>query len=375
MADHYQTLGVPKNATQADIKKAYRKLARQYHPDRNPGDESAENRFKGISVAYETLSDPEKRKHYDLVGDARPGAGGGGFRFDTDSFRSGGGIDFDDILGAFGRGRRGRQRPETGAGGSGGQPRLRPADRGDALVRRRAARRAAHDPGREAGHVLHLQRQRGPARHLPDDLSGVPRPRHQEPQPGPVLAAGAVRPLRRRRHRDRVPVPDLPRPGPHPPDQAVPRQGAARGQGRRQDPAQGQGRGRRPGRRARRPLRRRARDALAGLHPARRRPDRRRPGAVRGGRGRRHHRGADGRGRDREAEGARRHRRRRAAARQGPGRADRRLRRAPRRPARAGQDRGAEEAQPGPARRAREVRDARRREPAGIAPRPRRRRR
>ena len=84
MADHYQTLGVPKNATQADIKKAYRKLARQYHPDRNPGDESAENRFKGISVAYETLSDPEKRKQYDLVGDARPGAGGGGFRFDTD---------------------------------------------------------------------------------------------------------------------------------------------------------------------------------------------------------------------------------------------------------------------------------------------------
>jgi molecular chaperone DnaJ len=117
MADHYQTLGVPKNATQPDIKKAYRKLARQYHPDRNPGDESAESRFKEISVAYETLSDPEKRKQYDLVGDARPGAGGGGFRFDTDAFRSGG-IDFDDILGAFGRGRRGRQRPQGGGTGA-----------------------------------------------------------------------------------------------------------------------------------------------------------------------------------------------------------------------------------------------------------------
>src|SRR5262245_11798613 len=108
MADHYQTLGVPKNASQADIKKAYRKLARQYHPDRNPGDETSENRFKEISVAYETLSDPEKRKQYDLVGDARSGAGAGGFRFDTDSFRDAG-IDFDDILGSvFGRGRRGR---------------------------------------------------------------------------------------------------------------------------------------------------------------------------------------------------------------------------------------------------------------------------
>src|SRR3954471_22166226 len=115
MADHYQTLGVPKNAPQADIKKAYRKLARQYHPDRNPGNESAESRFKEISVAYETLSDPDKRKQYDLVGDARQGAGAGGFRFDRDSFRQGGGIDFDDILGnVFGRGRRGRQGPEAG---------------------------------------------------------------------------------------------------------------------------------------------------------------------------------------------------------------------------------------------------------------------
>src|SRR3954469_24526348 len=127
MADHYQTLGVPKNAPQADIKKAYRKLARQYHPDRNPGDESAESRFKEISVAYETLSDPEKRKQYDLVGD-RTGGGPGGFRFDRDSFRQGGGIDFDDILGGvFGRGRRGGGR-QGGAPGAGGAAINRGAD-------------------------------------------------------------------------------------------------------------------------------------------------------------------------------------------------------------------------------------------------------
>src|SRR3954470_6452214 len=105
MADHYAVLGVAKNASDDEIKRAYRKLARQYHPDRNPDDKAAEERFKEISVAYETLSDPDKRKQYDLLGERASGA----FRFDPSQFGGGASsIDFDDLLGGlFNRGRRG----------------------------------------------------------------------------------------------------------------------------------------------------------------------------------------------------------------------------------------------------------------------------
>src|SRR5437763_16083287 len=73
--DYYQVLGVPKNASQADIKKAYRKLAQQHHPDANPGNKDAEERLKEVSSAYDVVGDAEKRTQYDQVRDM-VGSGG-----------------------------------------------------------------------------------------------------------------------------------------------------------------------------------------------------------------------------------------------------------------------------------------------------------
>jgi molecular chaperone DnaJ len=109
----YKTLGVSKKATDEEIKKAYRKLARKYHPDRNSGDAAAEEKFKEVSAAYDVLSDPAKRKEYD-AGPAFAGFGGGG----QGPFAGGGaqggfgGIDFGDVLsGIFSRG-GGRAQPQ-----------------------------------------------------------------------------------------------------------------------------------------------------------------------------------------------------------------------------------------------------------------------
>lgn len=99
--DYYQVLGVDKNSSGDDIKRAYRKLARKYHPDVNPGDKTAENRFKEINEAYEVLTDPEKRAKYDRLGSSwrayqQSGAGGG---FDWGQWaNAGGGVDLNDIL-------------------------------------------------------------------------------------------------------------------------------------------------------------------------------------------------------------------------------------------------------------------------------------
>ena len=93
--DYYEVLGVTKSASADEIKKSYRKVAMQYHPDRNPGDKAAEEKFKEAASAYEVLSDADKKAKYDRFGHAAfsPGAGGGGFS---------GGMDMNDIFSQFG---------------------------------------------------------------------------------------------------------------------------------------------------------------------------------------------------------------------------------------------------------------------------------
>jgi molecular chaperone DnaJ len=114
----YEALGVSKTASQDEIKKAYRKLARQYHPDRNPGDASAEERFKEIQTAYDVLSDAEKRKQYDAFGSADGRGGPGGWNVNwAGDFNIG---DLGDLFGGLfgggaGRGRT-RVRRETARG-------------------------------------------------------------------------------------------------------------------------------------------------------------------------------------------------------------------------------------------------------------------
>jgi molecular chaperone DnaJ len=115
MADYYEVLGVGRDAGESDIKKAYRRLAMKYHPDRNPGDKEAEERFKEAATAYKVLSDPDMRARYDqfgeagINGNAGPGFGFGGVE---DIFSAFGDI-FGDFFGA--RGGRGRGRVSRGA--------------------------------------------------------------------------------------------------------------------------------------------------------------------------------------------------------------------------------------------------------------------
>jgi molecular chaperone DnaJ len=98
--DYYEVLGIKKGATEAEIKKAFRKKAMEYHPDKNPGDKAAEDNFKAANEAYSILSDPDKKGKYDRFGhagvDPNAGFGGGG------GFSGGGAGGFEDIFDIFG---------------------------------------------------------------------------------------------------------------------------------------------------------------------------------------------------------------------------------------------------------------------------------
>ena len=149
MKDLYTTLGVARTADAAEIKRAFRKLTQQHHPDKNPGDKQAEDKFKEVSAAYDVLSDAEKRKNYDEFGDMsltqgfdaeraraykqatrggggrrpRGGGGGGGMPFDESFFSNVGdarGTSFDDLLSQLFGG--GRVVDPMGGGGRGRRP-------------------------------------------------------------------------------------------------------------------------------------------------------------------------------------------------------------------------------------------------------------
>lgn len=181
--DYYQILGVPRSASQADVKKAFRRLARQFHPDRNPGDTAAERKFKDVNEANAVLSDPEKRKQYDLLGanweqyqqagGGRPGAdpfgpggpfagfrfggaeggpGGGGVRYEFHA--ADGGAGFSDFFRMFfsGAARGAQAGRATTSGGAGGSIEEILAQMGGtgAGGARQAGTRAAHGPARPA---------------------------------------------------------------------------------------------------------------------------------------------------------------------------------------------------------------------------------
>ena len=127
--DYYEVLGVGKNATPEELKKAYRKLALQYHPDRNPGDKEAEEKFKEAAEAYDVLSNPDKKARYDQFGHAG---------LDGNGFGAGGGMNINDIFSQFGdifgdMFGSGRGFSGFGGFGGGGQSRGRTVMRGSNL--------------------------------------------------------------------------------------------------------------------------------------------------------------------------------------------------------------------------------------------------
>ncbi len=166
--DLYATLGVSRNASPEEIKKAYRKLARQLHPDVNP-DEAIQERFKEVTRAYHVLSDPQKREMYDLGGDPLSASGAGaGF---------GAGFSFTDIMDAFfGQGARQRAGSAPAYPPRSGRP-----DPGVARPRRSGIRRREGAEGRHGRHLLPLQWGRHKSWYVVGPVQHLQRPRGDQP--------------------------------------------------------------------------------------------------------------------------------------------------------------------------------------------------
>jgi molecular chaperone DnaJ len=198
--DFYAELGVSSTASAEEIKRAYRKLARELHPDANPGDARAEERFKSVSEANGVLSDPDKRKQYDEArslfnGGFRPGDGGlggpGGFDlgnlFGTAAPRTGKGDGLGDLLGGLFTNRAG-----TAGGAGASRPRRGTDIETEVRIDFVEAIRGATVP-------LRLWWLRGPRRHRSSGLPGLWWNRVRHPQPGRVRFVRAVPGLSRHR--------------------------------------------------------------------------------------------------------------------------------------------------------------------------------